>query len=156
VLLCLSLWFLAIDLVSAAPAIAIITGPQGGLQTLEEREVANVFRRKVQLTLAGERLIPVNLALRDPLRSTFSRRVFGLAPDAMETYWTERYFHGVSPPHVVESSEAMLRFVQATPGAVGYVWNCNVDPRVRVLLELPLGGRAAAAWARHCGAPRTP
>lgn len=154
--LLLGLWLLGVEAVAAAPAIAVITGRTDDVPMLTVRDIANVFRRKRQFTAADEPLIPVNLALHEPLRTVFSRRVFGLTPDAMDTYWTERYFHGVSPPHVVESSEAMLRFVQATRGAVGYVWNCEADARVRVLLELPLAGRAAVAWARRCGTESSP
>lgn len=154
--LVVGLWLLCIETICAAPAIAIIANPSGIIPGLTERDIAKVFRRKLQLTPAGEPLVPVNLALRDPLRTVFSRRVFGLPPDAFETYWTERYFHGVSPPHVVESSEAMLRFVQATPGAIGYVWSCDVDRRVEVVLELLLEGRAAVDWFRHCGSRHSP
>lgn len=149
----LALWLVAGTALAGSPQIVVIGAPGSEMSGLTVAELARIFRRKLPMTPAGRPLVPVNLTLTDPLRSVFSRAVFGLDPDAMETYWTERYFHGVSPPHVVASSEAMLRFVHATPGAIGYVWSCEVDDRVQVLLRLPLSGAAAQVWAGHCGAP---
>ncbi|MGD9602514.1 MAG: hypothetical protein AB7O21_17700 [Gammaproteobacteria bacterium] len=133
-----------------APAIAVIGAPGGEFSALTRGELAHIFRRQRESTAAGLPLVPVNLALGAPLRDAFSRSVFGLEPDAMEAYWNERYFHGVSPPHVVGSTEAMLRFVHATPTAVGYVWSCEVDARAHVLLRLPVPPDDRPAWEATC------
>jgi len=45
-------------------------------------------------------------------------------PSAQIDYWNGLYFTGVSPPHVVNSSEAALRYVQKTKGAIAYVDAC--------------------------------
>ena len=123
----------------AEPALAVIVAPDHPLATLDRPGLASIFRRKLRVTADGETLVPVNLPAADPLRIAFSRAVFAQDPADLDTYWNERYFHGVSPPHVVASIEAMLRFVAATPGAIGYVPACRVDARVRVLLTLPVG-----------------
>jgi hypothetical protein len=75
--------------------------------------------------------------------------VFGVDPDMMENYWNEQYFRGISPPPVVASSEAMLRFVEATRGAVGYVPSCEVDSRVVVIMTLPIDW-SRDRWAARC------
>ncbi len=43
---------------------------------------------------------------------------------------------GISPPHVVASQEAVMRFVANTPGVIGYVAACKVDKRVKVIYRL--------------------
>jgi hypothetical protein len=63
--------------------------------------------------------------------------VLGALPEELETYWNDQYFHGVMPPHVVTSEEAVLRFVVSTPGAIGYVTEGAVTKEVQVLLLLP-------------------
>lgn len=118
-------------------AIAVITAPGAVPASLDRATLAAVFRRRVQALPDGRPLVPVNLPAEDPLRVAFSLAVFSLEPSAMDAYWNERYFHGVSPPHVVASDEAMLRFVAATPGAIGYIAACRVDSRVSVLMTLP-------------------
>lgn len=118
-------------------AIAVIAAPGTVLPSLDRSGLAAVFRRRLQALPDGPTLVPVNLPANDPLRIAFSLAVFSLEPPAMDAYWNERYFHGVSPPHVVASDEAMLRFVATTPGAIGYVAACHVDDRVSVLMTLP-------------------
>lgn len=118
--------------------LAVIVPPGHALAALEAPAVAAIFRRKQRVSADGRALFPVNLPVTNPLRTAFSRAVFDLDPPAMDAYWNERYFHGVQPPHVVTSIEAMLRFVAATDGAIGYVPTCRLDARVRVVLTLPL------------------
>lgn len=118
-------------------ALAVIVAPGHPLATLDRASLAGIFKRKQRVTADGAALVPVNLPASDALRIAFSRAVFALEPGELDAYWNERYFHGVSPPHVVTSVEAMLRFVARTPGAIGYVPACRVDSRVRVVLTLP-------------------
>jgi hypothetical protein len=128
--------------------IAVIAAPGLEPARLDRAAVASIFRRKLRTLPDGGRLVPVNLPADDPLRIAFSVAVFDLEPAALDAYWNERYFHGVSPPHVLASVEAVLRFVAATPGAIGYVPACAVDGRVRLLMVLPVADPAAT----HCPA----
>ncbi|HMM74380.1 MAG TPA: hypothetical protein PJ986_01650 [Gammaproteobacteria bacterium] len=135
-------WLLALLAVGTCPAvaddgIAVIVAPEHPLLSLDRRGLAAIFKRKQRVTAAGAALVPVNLPASAALRIAFSRAVFAQDPAGLDTYWNERYFHGIAPPHVVNSIEAMLRFVAATPGAIGYVPACRVDARVRVLLLIP-------------------
>jgi len=100
--------------------------------------LANIFMRRVRVNKQGKALVPVNLPVDHPLRSIYSEILFGQQPQAMEQYWNEQYFKGISPPFVVSSMEAVRRFVAGTPGAVGYVINCQDDDRAEVLLKIPL------------------
>jgi hypothetical protein len=97
----------------------------------------DVFLKRIVIDRFGRLLVPVNLAPSDPLRAAFSQTLLARAPQALQGYWNGRYFQGVTPPFVLGSQEAVVRFVAATPGAVGYVAPCYVDARVRVVLRLP-------------------
>jgi hypothetical protein len=70
------------------------------------------------------------------LRVAFSQSLFKKRPDALEAYWNVQYFQGITPPHVLSSEEAMLRFVASTAGAIGYALPCHIDERVQVLWTL--------------------
>lgn len=119
---------------------AVIAAPGVSDRRLTRETVALIYQRKLHLWDNGIRVQPVNLPASHPLRRAFSLAVLGVAPEAMEDYWREMYFHGVLPPHVLASEEAVLRFVASTPGAVGYVSSCLPDRRVHVIFtqgELP-------------------
>lgn len=104
------------------------------LDKLSLDTVKLVFKRKSMVDTYGGRWIPVNLPAANPLRRMFSLSVFDALPEDMEEYWNEQYFQGINPPEVLSSEEAVLRFVAATPGAVGYIPASRADARVKVLL----------------------
>jgi ABC-type phosphate transport system substrate-binding protein len=137
----------------AAPEamIAIIVGKQHADRQMRIGDLALIFRRKQLFWKDGTRINPVNLPANDRLRQVFSRSVLGASPEDLEKYWNDMYFHGVSPPFVLASEEAVLRFVAQTPGAIGYVSYCNVDARARVLLVVSQAGVVSVEAARaHC------
>ncbi|MDP2901914.1 MAG: hypothetical protein Q8N96_02230 [Methylovulum sp.] len=100
------------------------------------KRLENVFLRKTLLNDSGTRWIPLNLSPEHPLRQAFSLSLFKKRPEALEVYWNEQYFQGITPPYVVASEEAMLRFVTSTPGAIGYILPCHLDARVQVVFKL--------------------
>jgi hypothetical protein len=54
----------------------------------------------------------------------------------MEAYWNAQYFQGITPPYVVTSEAAMLRFITSTLGAIGYILPCHLDDSVQVVFKL--------------------
>lgn len=139
---------------AAEPRIAVIAGTKPPRVATDRRGLRAVFLKRVVIDEDGKPLVPLNLPPASPLRQAFSRSLLGEPPRRLEQYWNERYFHGVSPPYVVRSEEAMVRFVAATPGAVGYVMACRVDDRVRVLARLPVPPGYLDTLADDCPGPR--
>lgn len=153
----LLLWVVSMPVAWAAEpvaGIAVIAHRAFARQSLSPAELGAIFRRTEVVDTDGQPLVPVNLPGHHPLRVAFSLALFDLEPADMEAYWNERYFHGVAPPHVVASVEAMLRFVAATAGAVGYVPQCAVDERVKVVALLAMPHAADAGPL--CAAPPIP
>jgi ABC-type phosphate transport system substrate-binding protein len=119
---------------------AVITAPGVAEHHLTRETISLIYRRKQKYWENGTRIQPVNLPTSHPLRRTFSETILGQTPEALEEYWRERYFHGVLPPYVLASEEAVILFVSATPGAIGYVSTCVPDHGVDLVLmvgELP-------------------
>lgn len=113
----------------------VVSHAQAG-RALNPAELGLIYRRKQLVWADGTRINPANLPPDNPLRRAFSRRVLGSPPEGLTQYWNAMYFHGISPPHVLASEEAVLRFVAETPGAVGYVSACKTDARVKAVLWL--------------------
>ena len=119
-------------------AIAIIvpvTPPSIQFDLLTLRDI---FLKRIAIDRRGQSIIPLNLPPDHRLRLAFSLALLGEAPQDLQNYWNQRYFHGVSPPYVVNSQEAMVRFVARTPGAIGYVAPCDVDDRVKEVALIPV------------------
>lgn len=135
--LALALWLaLSVPAVRAGPPeppIAVVVASSSPLALpLSRSLVYAIYTRKRLLWPDRSRVLPVNLPASHPLRRNFSMWLFKRSPEDLQDYWNDEYFHGVLPPPVLASEEAVLRFVAATPGAVGYVSACSVDPRVDV------------------------
>lgn len=114
-------------IVSNKPELAIV-------QQLAPRELGQIFWRKKQYWQSGVRIHPVNLHAEHPLRTAFSKTVLGSLPSEQADYWNGLYFHGAKPPYSLQSEEAVLRYVSATKGAIGYISICALDDRVKPLL----------------------
>lgn len=123
---------------AADTRVAVIVPAGAQPAALAADDLGAVYRRR-KLFSGGQKLQPVNLPAAHPLRRWFSQQVLQRSPEELEDHWRDLYFNGVFPPFVLASEEAVLRFVAATPGAVGYVPMCLVDKRVTVLLVLDGG-----------------
>jgi hypothetical protein len=130
-----------------APLIAVVVA-KGSTAELGITDLALVYRRKQLFWKDGTKINPVNLPAKNALRRMFSQTVLGATPEDLEKYWNDMYFHGTSPPYVLSSDEAVLRFVAQTRGAIGYTAYCSVAARARVLLILSASGPVTEEAAR--------
>jgi ABC-type phosphate transport system substrate-binding protein len=119
---------------AAEPSFVVVTTPGATERRLTREIVARIFLRKQNAWEHGGRIQPVNLPATSPMRRLFSVSVLGGPPEAWEDYWRDMYFHGVLPPHVLSSEEAVVLFVVSPPGAIGYVSTCAAAQRLTVVL----------------------
>ncbi|MFI3155946.1 MAG: hypothetical protein QX199_07290 [Methylococcaceae bacterium] len=120
--------------ICAAEPLAVITATSNPQTTLSPDSLKLIYQRKNQMDMEGNHWIPLNLPVADPLRRAFSLALFSMLPEEQEDYWNVQYFNGITPPKVMASEEAILRFVTSTTGAIGYIRKQKVDNRVKVLL----------------------
>jgi len=123
----------------AESGIAVIMAPGSAPARLTHDELGMIFKSKKQFWEDGQRIQALNLPVTHPLRRAFSSQVLKHNPEELDDYWSDMYFHGVLPPHVFGSEEAVIRFVSITPGAIGYISHCAVDHRVVVVMQLDSG-----------------
>ncbi len=120
--------------------IAIVVANDAPIKTFSLAELRLIYWRKKTYWPSGQRLHPVNLPSDNLLRMQFSNSVLGSLPSTQNDYWNGLYFHGISPPHVVHSEEAVIRYVQDTTGSIGYVDACAVDARIKPVLWIMPNG----------------
>jgi hypothetical protein len=129
-----------------ADEILVVTGLQVDIKDITMKRVENIFLKKTLVNAQGTRWIPLNLNPDHPLRQAFSQTVFKQRPEDMEVYWNDQYFQGISPPYVVNSEEAVLRFIASTHGAIGYILPCHLDARVQVVIKI----KVQSSVEKHC------
>lgn len=131
---------------AAEEPIAVIVAP-GHAKEVKRMDLMRIYKRKKLYWEDGSRVQPVNLPASNPYRRAFSLAVLGASPEELEKYWNDLYFHGISPPFVLSSGNAVLQWVARTPGAIGYVPVCSVDTRVEVALVIGAAGSGDDAMA---------
>lgn len=130
-------------LASAADEPMAVIVAAGHAKGLKREDLALIYKRKKQFWNDGVKVQPVNLPASSPLRRAFSQAVLGASPEELEKYWNDIYFHGISPPFVLSSEQAVMHFVAETPGAIGYVPFCSADTHVEVALVISAGGHVS-------------
>jgi len=107
--------------------------PANPIRSIAREELERIYRRRMRFWSDGKAILPINLPGENELRRSFSRDVLHDDDENLATYWNREYFHGVSPPPVLQSSRAVLAYVAATPTAIGYVSPDDVQPSVAVV-----------------------
>ncbi|MGD8589948.1 MAG: hypothetical protein PVG22_14075 [Chromatiales bacterium] len=138
----------------AQDEIAIIVAIDSTEVNIDHKKLREIYLKKILLASDGSDLIPVNLPPQHPLRLSLSETLFNKSAQQLQDYWNQRYFHGITPPYVLHSQEAVLQFVAKTPGAIGYIASCRLDDRVKRVFSLNAPADQRQAVAELCLADR--
>jgi ABC-type phosphate transport system substrate-binding protein len=107
---------------TAQPAFKIIVHPNNPVRSISQDFLAQAFFKQTMRWDHGRTIEPVDLPLSTPTREAFSTRILKRSVLAVRAYWLQRIFSGRQvPPLELESDAEVVRFVIASPGAVGYV-----------------------------------
>ncbi|MEE9615219.1 MAG: hypothetical protein V3W31_09795 [Thermodesulfobacteriota bacterium] len=124
---------------SAAPPQAgddndiVVISARASEKEVTARTIERIYLKRKLLWEDKTRVVPLNLPPDHPLRAAFTEKVLKREHRALVEYWNQQYFRGKKPPLVVESEEAVKRFVKEVPGAVGYISKKNLEPDLVVL-----------------------
>lgn len=100
----------------------LIAHPHGTAGVLDRDRVADLFLKKKRDWPNGDAAFPVDLELGASARIAFSRDVLRRPVAAVRRYWQQIIFAGRGlPPPELSSDAAVVRYVLAHPGAIGYV-----------------------------------
>ena len=90
--------------------------------SLRRSEVSNIFLKKTTRWAHGVAVTAVDQSATSPVRAVFSKQVHARGVDGVQNYWQQQIFSGRDEPPRVKTSDAeVMAFVQANPGAIGYV-----------------------------------
>jgi len=102
------------------------------LSKFDASTVQRIFTGKV-IEIDGVHVIAVNHKA-GAVRDRFLQYYLNQKNDKYTAYWTVRRFIGKGiPPRELSSAAEVIRFVQATPGAIGYIDENELKPDINVV-----------------------
>lgn len=120
-------------MVLAEEALAFIG--HGGLPKTESSILQRLYTGRV-VSVGDQPATPVNYPAGHPLRERFLATVMGQSEEQYTGYWLVRQYVGKgAPPLVLPDVDAVVAYVSATPGAVGYVPLSKVPPGGNVIFK---------------------
>ena len=112
-----------------APRYKVIVHPDNPAQSVNRSFLRDAFLKKSREWGKGEAIRPVDLSSKFSVRARFTEEVLKKTPSQLKNYWNQQIFSGKGvPPPEAESVSALVAYVLANPGAVGYV-PADVDTR---------------------------
>jgi len=104
------------------PAFILIVNPTNHVSKIDRKFLAEVFLRRATRWPDDTPVQPVDLGPDAPARVRFTQEILSRSVTSVRSYWQQRIFsgQGLPPPELV-NDEAVVSYVAAHPGAVGYV-----------------------------------
>jgi ABC-type phosphate transport system substrate-binding protein len=103
----------------------VVVHPGLAGQKIKRKDLAAVYLKTVTRWSDGRAAIPVDQPASSDVRKRFSEQILGFSVVLASQYWLKQMTGSRGsvkvPPPVKESDAAVVAFVKANPGAVGYV-----------------------------------
>lgn len=104
------------------PDFTVVVNADNPTDQIDRDLLGKIFLKKVKRWDDGESVTPVDQLEDSQVREAFSEEVHGKKVTAIRAFWQRMIFSGRDVnPDELGSDEAVLRFVRAERGGVGYV-----------------------------------
>ncbi|MCK6621739.1 MAG: hypothetical protein HUU32_05430 [Calditrichaceae bacterium] len=129
-LICLSLGDMA------AAQVVVIAHPLVKQENISQAELLDFYSREIRLWDNGEPVVVFDLKPKSEVKETFYKYL-GKSISRMKSIWMKKMLSGEGdPPEALETEEAVVKKVAATPGSVGFVSQSKVTEKVKVLIVI--------------------
>jgi ABC-type phosphate transport system substrate-binding protein len=113
---------------AANEGFVVIVNPENPVTEVSRDFLRDAFLKKASSWSGGEALRPVDLSRRFGARETFCRDVLKKTLPQLKRYWNQQVFSGKGvPPPELDSEKAVIAYVLANKGAIGYL-PAGADP----------------------------
>lgn len=124
---------LSLSLPACAGGVLVIGHP--AMPRVDGGTLQNIFLGKV-IEVGGVAVTVVNARGGSALRGRFLRTYLERDDEKYTAYWTVRRYLGKgAPPAELAGGAEVIRFVERTPGAIGYIDEADLRPGLNVLLR---------------------
>ncbi len=105
-----------------AQAFKVIVNTANPVSSLTKADASKLFLKKSSKWDHGAEVQPVELPGSSSIRGSFTQEIHNKKPAAISAYWQKLIFAGRATPPPEKGSDAeVVAYVQANPGAIGYV-----------------------------------
>jgi ABC-type phosphate transport system substrate-binding protein len=130
-----------IKVVSLAVSLALLQAHAGEIVVIGNSNVPKIDTETVQkiytgkyISVAGVSVTPVGVKSGMATRNRFLQEYLNQDEEKYTAYWTVRRYIGKgAPPVELSSSADVISYVQATPGAVGYIDEAELRQGLNVI-----------------------
>ena len=113
--------------------ILVVVGENSPIETLNEKQVANIFLAKTNRLAGGGRVTPLELSGQEH-KANFYHRISGKSPSQINSYWTTLIFTGKGkPPKEYRERKNLLHELDSNPGAITYIPAEQLSGRMKVV-----------------------
>jgi ABC-type phosphate transport system substrate-binding protein len=120
--------------IARSQEIMIVTNRAASVSEISRDQLRDIFTGARTRFGDGSRAVPV-LLKGGPVHEVFLSRMIGDNPDEFRVRWRRAVFTGQGAmPKEFQSEAALLDYVSATPGAIGYVSRIPDPAAVKVLV----------------------
>jgi ABC-type phosphate transport system substrate-binding protein len=107
---------------SSDRAFLVVVNQSNPVSSLTRAELSAIFMKRARSWRGGAEVLPVDQVTQSAIRERFSRSIHGKSVAYVTRYWQRLIFAGRGiPPPEAKSSAAVLDFVRAHHGAIGYI-----------------------------------
>lgn len=100
----------------------VIVNANNPTDILTREQLGKMFLKKIVKWDTGIPIVPVDQVPISPARAVFTKIVHGKPVSAIASYWQQQIFAGREvPPAEKAGDAAVIAFVKANPGAIGYI-----------------------------------
>jgi len=92
-------------------------------------DLKNIYLKKLTKR-NGTNIVVLNLSYSHKARKAFMQNVLHVDFYDWDSYYDEMHFMGIKSPLVLESSEAMIKFLQKVDGSIGYIPTAMMDKKL--------------------------
>jgi hypothetical protein len=119
--------------------LVVAVGRGSSLSEMSLRDLKRLYLGQHLTDPSGQKIVSLNQPPGVPSRVHFDERVLNMSPDEVARFWIDRKIRGQAPaPRSVAPVELLIRVIAELPGALGYLFESDVDARVKVL---PIEGK---------------
>jgi ABC-type phosphate transport system substrate-binding protein len=123
---------------SVAGELVVIVNKTNPTSAMSRDEVRNHYLKKQSSWRNGEKLRPVDTEA-SGLRDAFVRKLLGMSSEELERYWLElKYQKAEAPPKRVDGDGAVIKFVAAFKGGIGFVDAASLDADAKTKVQVVL------------------
>lgn len=106
----------------AAAPVKLIVSEDVDAQSLSKAQLRSIFSMRETRWPNNQRIRVFVLAQKSPIHKAFTQSALGVFPYQLKRIWDKNVFTGIGEEPVVVGDESeMIRQIQATPGAIGYI-----------------------------------